>query len=1287
MNDQSRRTEPKDPRVEAALREYLERVDRGEPLDREEFLARHAPIAEQLRSFIAAEEDVRKLAAGGAGAETPQDRTRDSTKSFVGQGQETLVPQLMAKRNVVRGLEGRFGRYRIIRALGKGAMGTVYLAEDTQIERQVALKTPHFTEDPTGEQLERFFREARAAGNLRHQHICPIHDFGQIDGRHFITMAYIEGRPLSAFIQPDSQQAERQILLLVRKLALALQEAHDNGVVHRDLKPANIMVDKKGEPIIMDFGLAQQTRRNEDVRLTQTGNILGTPAFMSPEQVEGEPEKIGPPADQYGLGVILYELLTGELPFRGSIAAVMGQILTKEPPPPRQRRPDLDARIEAVCLKMMAKNPAERFRSLKAVADEISSNSEEPGREDHFQGAAGTLSRSVARRRSHAGGRRRVPGSEIAQAEGAVRKGPGVTRGTGPQMLLAPRLRAGDPDHRAHSGKASQRRLTDAAGKVPRQSRRNLVPDLRHRRGRASERSPEIAQESRRVIEDQAGPPSSARDPGEVRRIRRSGAARIGLVKQFTQPWNEGGWIPWSALAFGLGVFAVVYGVIVIFLGKATIMIDAKDPGITVEVKDRQVTINVPGEQSIKVEPGEEVVKVSYAGLEAVTKRFTLDRGKTRRLTVRVLDNKLVADLEGEIAPPAPAHEEKVATAAEPTLKSTATLPPTLNSAATLSPTFKNSLGMEFVLVPKGKSWLGGGGGRPGNTEVVIAHDFYLGKYEVTQEEWQKLTGVNASHFSRTGGAKEMVKDIADAELRRFPVETVLWDDAQAFLERLNNREQGAGWVYRLPKVEEWEYACRGGPLSNRFDSADHFYLDKPTNQLLPEQANFGHHEGLKRTCKVGSYKPNRLGLCDMHGNVWEWCDNAEQTTDGAAGRAVRGGSWRLGADLCRAAHRHALARSFQGGIVGFRVARVPVGKEVVAIPTEEKKRPEAVPSPPADGPKPNVATTSPSFFGRPFFVRGQWAIENDELVQPTLAMGDERPLVVFGEETLSNYDLSLEAKKTDGDQAVGVYFHWLGPGQNREFCRGGNLGIDFSYHHNGKWGREAGNWKRLNFASNRWYSLKVEVRGAAFRAYLDGVLQFEQTDARFTHGRICLFTNNAAARFRRIKVSAPQGKVLFEGLPELPPLVDARPAEDVDKAARQALPSAAPKTADAQNGFVPLFNGKDLTGWKTHPSQPGNWRVEDGVLIGSGADRSHLYSARDDFKDFHLRVVARVNDGGKTGVYFRAPFGPNMPLKLKQPLSPSNKAAWLTGYNAKIDADRFGGLLIGADSRIETHP
>ncbi len=243
----------------------------------------------------------------------------------------------MAKRSVESAgavLSGQFGRYRIVKALGEGAMGAVYLAEDTQLERQVALKTPHFKDDPGEETLERFYREARAAATLRNAHICPVFDVGEIDGTHYISMAYIAGHLLSAFIQPDKPQVERQVVIAIRKLALAVQEAHDQGIVHRDLKPSNIMVDKKGEPIIMDFGLARQLGRDEDIRLTQQGVVIGTPAFMSPEQVGSDPEKIGPPTDQYSLGVILYELLTGRLPFQGSVLAVMGQILTEEAVPP-----------------------------------------------------------------------------------------------------------------------------------------------------------------------------------------------------------------------------------------------------------------------------------------------------------------------------------------------------------------------------------------------------------------------------------------------------------------------------------------------------------------------------------------------------------------------------------------------------------------------------------------------------------------------------------------------------------------------------------------------------------------------------------------------------------------------------------------------------------------------------------------------------------------------------------------------------------------------------------------
>jgi len=219
--------------------------------------------------------------------------------------------------------------------------------------------------------------------------------------------------------------------------------------------------------------------------------------------------------------------------------------------------------------------------------------------------------------------------------------------------------------------------------------------------------------------------------------------------------------------------------------------------------------------------------------------------------------------------------------------------------------------------------------GKLGDKVVEIPYDFYMGKYEVTQEEWKKITNSNPSHFSRTGGGKDVVKDISDEDLKRFPVEQVSWNEAQLFVEALNAGETTKGWVYRLPRETEWEYACRGGPSSNTFDYAFNFYVEKPSNHILPDQANFDHEKGLRRSCKVGSYKPNRLGLYDMHGNVWEWCEDSEKAADGALHRVSRGGSWYYDSGYCRAADRVTPPPSIQYSSQGLRLARVPVGKEV----------------------------------------------------------------------------------------------------------------------------------------------------------------------------------------------------------------------------------------------------------------------------------------------------------------------------------------------------------------------
>jgi len=235
---------------------------------------------------------------------------------------------------------------------------------------------------------------------------------------------------------------------------------------------------------------------------------------------------------------------------------------------------------------------------------------------------------------------------------------------------------------------------------------------------------------------------------------------------------------------------------------------------------------------------------------------------------------------------------------------------------------FTNSLGMEFVKVPKGTGWLGGGNGKQGETKVVIEQDFYLGKYEVTQEEWEKVMGVNPSVFKREN---DVVKGIPDAELKRFPVENVSWDDCQLFIKKLNEREKDSGWVYRLPKESEWEYACRGGPV-DKLDSAFDYYFAKPTNTLLPDQANFATQtdKALKLTCKVGLYEANRLGLHDLHGNVREWCDDPATGADGASYRVYRGSCWLSRGGVCRAAYRSSSPPSYRYYALGLRLARVP---------------------------------------------------------------------------------------------------------------------------------------------------------------------------------------------------------------------------------------------------------------------------------------------------------------------------------------------------------------------------
>jgi serine/threonine protein kinase len=216
-------------------------------------------------------------------ADQPQARTHTQPPT----AEETLAPAppppqvTPAKKNSEH--PQQLGRYRILKPLGQGAMGAVYLAEDTELQRRVALKVPTLPPGEKPEWLERFYREARAAATLQHPNICPVHDIGEHEGTRYITMGYISGPPLSKLVGSEKIRSERTVVKLVRKIALALVEAHAKGIVHRDLKPANILLDEHGKPVVTDFGLARRVDQQEESRLTQQGAILGTPAYMAPE--------------------------------------------------------------------------------------------------------------------------------------------------------------------------------------------------------------------------------------------------------------------------------------------------------------------------------------------------------------------------------------------------------------------------------------------------------------------------------------------------------------------------------------------------------------------------------------------------------------------------------------------------------------------------------------------------------------------------------------------------------------------------------------------------------------------------------------------------------------------------------------------------------------------------------------------------------------------------------------------------------------------------------------------
>ncbi|BBM86785.1 serine/threonine protein kinase [Candidatus Uabimicrobium amorphum] len=282
------------------------------------------------------------------------------------QRQQEKELELSFSQTISVGASKKIGKYDIVKLLGSGAMGSVYLAKDPN-GKKFALKTmlPAVAESKVG--LKRFQQEVNAMKMLRHPNIIKIFEIGQQDDTHYFTMEYIEGKPLSEYVQ--DKMSAKKIAYVMEKVARALDYAHSKDIIHRDIKPANIMISKDGEPVIMDFGLARQSQ--SDNRLTKTGAMLGTLAYMPPEQVQGNKREIDHQTDIYALGASMYELMTRQLPFSGQHLVVLRKIVQDDPTPPRELNNLIPEALERICLKAMAKKKEFRFSSAMEMAEDL----------------------------------------------------------------------------------------------------------------------------------------------------------------------------------------------------------------------------------------------------------------------------------------------------------------------------------------------------------------------------------------------------------------------------------------------------------------------------------------------------------------------------------------------------------------------------------------------------------------------------------------------------------------------------------------------------------------------------------------------------------------------------------------------------------------------------------------------------------------------------------------------------------------------------------------------------
>ena len=356
-------TSDREGRLDNLLGAYFEAIERGETIGRATLLAEHPEFVAELSAFFDEQDRLHRLASPFRTDEGDYPETR------VPLDIPTVAPDSFAGLPIAGELVRYVGDYQLLGEIARGGMGVVFRARQISLNRPVALKMILSGAMAGDEEKRRFAIEAEAVAGLDHPNIAPVHEVGQHDGHPYFSMKLIEGGSLASRAGEFLKDPARAARVLIA-IADAIGHAHRRGILHRDLKPSNVLLDPDGTPYVVDFGLARKTSGNPE--LTQTGAILGTPAYMPPEQALGRKDAATTAADVYGLGAILYALLAGRPPFpSGTTHDTLERVKTQIPDRPSAIHPSVPRDLETICLKCLEKEPTRRYASAEALAQDL----------------------------------------------------------------------------------------------------------------------------------------------------------------------------------------------------------------------------------------------------------------------------------------------------------------------------------------------------------------------------------------------------------------------------------------------------------------------------------------------------------------------------------------------------------------------------------------------------------------------------------------------------------------------------------------------------------------------------------------------------------------------------------------------------------------------------------------------------------------------------------------------------------------------------------------------------